>query len=64
MYGCPPPALRRLVTAERYPHLAVVVASGAHLGSDAPRADDGDADFCLGRILDGVAAYVEARRAP
>lgn len=55
-------ALAELVTEERFPDLAPLVASGAYV---AANGDDGQDDFAFGleRILDGVERYVDARNA-
>src|SRR5690606_31497230 len=45
---------RSLITADEFPALHAVVASGAVAGSDDPSV------FGLERILDGVAAYLDA----
>ena len=51
----------QLVTRERFPYLAPLVASGAYAESDGEDEQD-DFAFGLERILDGIAAYVAARR--
>ncbi|WP_314148184.1 TetR/AcrR family transcriptional regulator [uncultured Leifsonia sp.] len=55
-------ALAELVTPERFPDLAPLVASGTY--ADADGADEQD-DFAFGleRILDGIERYVSARAA-
>jgi AcrR family transcriptional regulator len=54
-------ALAELVTPERFPHLAPLVASGAYAESEGADEQD-DFAFGLERILDGIATYVAARR--
>ncbi|MGC5165648.1 TetR/AcrR family transcriptional regulator C-terminal domain-containing protein [Luteimicrobium sp. DT211] len=51
--------LRDLVDAERFPYLRPLVESGAYVGDGAID----DSAFGLERILDGVAAYIDARAA-
>jgi AcrR family transcriptional regulator len=51
--------LRDLVDAERFPYLRPLVETGAYVGEGVID----DAAFGLERLLDGVAAYVEARAA-
>ncbi|MFC5529857.1 TetR/AcrR family transcriptional regulator [Cohnella yongneupensis] len=56
------PALRQLVTPERYPDLYPVIASGVYTGEreqDNPIGND--FDFGLERILDGIAVYLESK---
>ncbi|MEJ3652465.1 TetR/AcrR family transcriptional regulator [Actinomycetes bacterium KLBMP 9759] len=54
-------SLARLVTADRFPELAKLLASGLFENpQQAPAADDPDFVFGLDRILDGVAAAVHS----
>jgi AcrR family transcriptional regulator len=52
-------ALAELVTPERFPDLAPLVASGAY--ADAEGGEQDDFAFGLDRILDGIERYVAAR---
>lgn len=54
-------ALAELVTPERFPHLAPLVAAGGYVDDGS----DGQDDFAFGleRILDGIERYVTARAA-
>ncbi|MBW8871728.1 MAG: TetR/AcrR family transcriptional regulator C-terminal domain-containing protein [Leifsonia sp.] len=54
-------ALSELVTPERFPDLAPLVASGAYADSDGADEQD-DFAFGLERILDGIETYVAGRR--
>lgn len=51
--------LRDLVDAERFPYLRPLVETGAYVGEG--QIDDGA--FGLERLLDGIQAYIDARRA-
>lgn len=53
-------ALAELVTPERFPHLAPLVASGAYADSDGADEQD-DFAFGLERILDGIQTYMTSR---
>ncbi|MEV0729846.1 TetR/AcrR family transcriptional regulator [Polymorphospora sp. NPDC050346] len=61
--GGPPPSygemLRLLVDARRYPELSRITAAGSF--DDAGGYSDEESEFGLQRILDGVAALVDAR---
>ncbi|QHW31755.1 TetR/AcrR family transcriptional regulator [Paenibacillus rhizovicinus] len=59
------PALKQLVTPERFPDLYPIVMSGVYAGEREAESTVGDdLDFGLERILDGVEQYLERRRKP
>jgi AcrR family transcriptional regulator len=56
-------ALKQLVTAEQFPYLYPIVQSGAYTEENREENSVGDDfDFGLERILDGIEAYLNAKR--
>ncbi|AZN43612.1 TetR/AcrR family transcriptional regulator [Paenibacillus albus] len=56
-------ALKQLVTAEAYPDLYPIVASGAYTGENEVENTVGnDFDFGLERILDGIQAFLDRKQ--
>ncbi|MDN5746377.1 MAG: TetR/AcrR family transcriptional regulator [Nocardioidaceae bacterium] len=58
-------ALNQVITAERFPHVAAMLAADA-LGKDSEQTDEPDRDFTAGLelILDGLSAQVAAATRP
>ncbi|REE67979.1 TetR family transcriptional regulator [Paenibacillus taihuensis] len=56
-------ALKQLVSAEQYPYLHPIVASGAYTGENESENTVGnDFDFGLERILDGIQAFLDRKQ--